>query len=115
MADEFNQIRGILSTHREPLLKRLNVVATGIGYKQTGGRKTAALCIICSVKKKVKADRLSAQDLVPTAVEGMPTDVVETGVIRAFQAPTGRSIQQPRSGKQQRCRNWRSHLAAGSV
>jgi hypothetical protein len=90
MADEFNQIRGILSTHREPLLKRLNVVATGIGYKQTGGRKTATLCIICSVKKKVKADRLSAQDLVPTAVEGMPTDVVETGVIRAFQAPTGR-------------------------
>ncbi len=90
MAEEFNQIRGILSTHREQLLKRLNVVATGIGYKQTGGTKTATLCIVCSVKKKLKADRLSVQDLVPTAVEGMPTDVVETGVIRALQAPTGR-------------------------
>jgi hypothetical protein len=90
MAGEFNQIRGILSTHREQLLKRVNVVATGIGYKQTGGTKTANLCLVCSVKKKVKADQLSAQDLVPTAVEGMPTDVVETGVIRAFQAPTGR-------------------------
>jgi len=90
VAGEFNQIRGILSTHREQLLKRVNVVATGIGYKQTGGTKTANLCLVCSVKKKVKADQLSAQDLVPTAVEGMPTDVVETGVIRAFQAPTGR-------------------------
>jgi hypothetical protein len=90
MAGEFNQIRGILSTHREQLLKRLNVVATGIGYKQTGGTKTANLCLVCSVKKKLKADQLSAQDLVPSAVEGMPTDVVETGVIRAFQAPTGR-------------------------
>lgn len=90
MAGEFNQIRGILSTHREQLLKRVNVVATGIGYKQTGGTKTANLCLVCSVKKKVKADQLSAQDLIPTAVEGMPTDVVETGVIRAFQAPTGR-------------------------
>lgn len=90
MADELNQIRGILSTQREQLLKRTNVVATGIGYKQTGGAKTSTLCIVCSVKKKVKADRLSAQDLVPSAVDGMPTDVVETGVIRALQAPTGR-------------------------
>jgi hypothetical protein len=90
MAEEFNQIRGILNTHREQLLKRLNVVATGIGYKQTGGAKTSTLCIVCSVKKKVNAAQLSAQDLVPTAVEGMPTDVVETGVIRALQAPTGR-------------------------
>jgi hypothetical protein len=90
MADEFNQIRGILSANREQLLKRLNVVATGIGYKETGGTKTSTLCIVCSVKKKVKANQLSAQDLVPTAVAGMPTDVVETGVIRVFQASTGR-------------------------
>ena len=90
MANEFNQIRGILNTHREQLLKRLNVVATGIGYKQTGGIKSSALCIMCSVKKKVKATQLSSQDLVPTAVEGIPTDVVETGIIRVFQAPTGR-------------------------
>jgi hypothetical protein len=90
MADEFNQIRGILSTHREQLLKRLNVVATGIGYKETAGKKTSTLCIVCSVRKKVKAGQLSSQDLVPTVVDGMPTDVVETGVIRAFQPPTGR-------------------------
>ncbi len=90
MANEFNQIRGILNTHREQLLKRLNVVATGIGYKQTGGIKSSTLCIMCSVKKKVKATQLSSQDLVPTAVEGIPTDVVETGIIRVFQAPTGR-------------------------
>jgi hypothetical protein len=90
MADEFNQIRGILNTHREQLLKRQNVVATGIGYKQTGGSKTSTLSIVCSVKKKVAAAQLSAQDLLPTAVEGLPTDVVETGVIRALQAPTGR-------------------------
>ena len=90
MANDLNQIRGVLSTNREQLLKRLNVVATGIGYKQTGGIKTSTLCIVCSVKRKVKAGQLSAQDLVPTVVEGMPTDVVETGVIRAFQAPTER-------------------------
>lgn len=58
MANELNQIRAVLSTNREQLLKRLNVVATGIGYKETGGIKTSTLCIVCSVKKKLKAGQL---------------------------------------------------------
>ena len=90
MADDLNRIQGILSVHRMQLLKRANVVATGIGYKQTGGTKTDALCIVCSVKEKVPASQLSGQDLVPATVDGTSTDVVQTGVIRALQAPTDR-------------------------
>jgi hypothetical protein len=90
MADDMNRIRGILDSHRKQLLKRANVVATGIGYKQTGGEKTDTLCIVCSVKEKVPASQLSGQDLVPTAVDSIPTDVLQTGVIRALQAPTDR-------------------------
>ena len=90
MADDLNRIRGILDSHRRQLLKRANVVATGIGYKQTGGEKTDTLCIVCSVKEKLLASQLSGQDLVPAAVDGTPTDVFETGVIRALQAPTDR-------------------------
>ena len=90
MADDLNRIRNILDSHRRQLLARANVVATGIGYKQTGGAKTETLCIVCSVKKKVPASQLSSQDLVPAAVDGSATDVVQTGVIRALQAPTDR-------------------------
>ena len=90
MADDLNRIQGILGSHRKQLLKRAYVVATGIGYKQIGGTKTDTLCIVCSVKEKVPASQLSGQDLVPAAVDGTPTDVVQTGVIRALQAPTGR-------------------------
>jgi hypothetical protein len=90
MADELNTIRGILKSNRENLLKRANVVATGVGYKETGGERSSTLCIVCSVKKKVDAAQLSGQDLVPAAVAGIPTDVVQTGVIRALQAPTDR-------------------------
>ena len=90
MADDLNRIRGILGSQRKQLLKRANVVATGIGFKQTGGVKTEALCIVCSVKKKVPPSQLTVQDLVPAVVEGAPTDVIQTGVIRALQAPTGR-------------------------
>ena len=90
MADDLNRIQGILSSQRKQLLKRAHVVATGIGYKQTGGIKTDTLCIVCSVKEKVPASQLSGQDLVPETVDSTPTDVVQTGVIRALQAPTDR-------------------------
>jgi hypothetical protein len=46
MADELNTIRGILKHNRENLLKRQNVVATGIGYKETSGTKTTTLSAI---------------------------------------------------------------------
>jgi hypothetical protein len=90
MADELNTIRGILKQNRENLLKRPNVVATGIGYKETNGTKTSTLSIVCSVKEKVEPASLAGQDLVPATVDGIPTDVVRSGVIRAQQAPTGR-------------------------
>jgi len=90
MAEDLSTIRGILSRNRDNLLKRTNVVATGIGYKETGGTKTATLCVVCSVKKKVAPSLLSDRDLVPATVDGTPTDVVESGVIRALQAPTDR-------------------------
>jgi len=90
MAGELSTIRGILRSNRENLLKRANVVATGVGYKETGGERTSTLCIVCSVKKKVDAGQLSGQDLVPATVAGMPTDVLQTGIIRALQAPTDR-------------------------
>ena len=90
MADDLNRIQGILGIHRRQLLQRSHVVATGIGYKQTGVTKTDTLCIVCSVTEKVPASQLSGQDLVPAVVDGTPTDVVQTGVIRALQAPTDR-------------------------
>jgi hypothetical protein len=90
MADDLNRIRGILNTNSNQLLKRANVVATGIGYKETGGAKTSEVSIVCSVKEKMPGSRLTGQDLVPRAIDGIPTDVVQTGVIRALQAPTDR-------------------------
>jgi len=90
MAGELSTIRGTLRRNREDLLKRANVVATGIGYKETSGTKTTTLCVVCSVKEKVAASLLSGQDRVPATVDGTPTDVVKSGVIRALQAPTDR-------------------------
>lgn len=72
------------------MLARTNVVATGIGYKTMSGIRGSALCIVCSVTRKVRAVELRPRDLVPPSIAGVPTDVVATGPIRAFQARTAR-------------------------
>jgi hypothetical protein len=82
--------RTALRAASRDLLTRANVVATGVGYKVTGGQRTETPAIVCSVERKRPAAELTARDLVPPTVEGVATDVVETGRIRSLQAPTGR-------------------------
>jgi hypothetical protein len=88
MSADITSVRNILDTNRNQLLGKANVVATGIGYKTTGGKKTDDISLICSVKEKLPRARLSFQDMVPATISGIPTDIVETGIIRALQSRT---------------------------
>jgi hypothetical protein len=90
MAEELSTVRETLKKNRDQLLTRANVVATGVGYKISAGQKTSTLSIVCSVTQKLAASQLSSQDMVPATLEGMPTDIVQTGRIRTLQAPTDR-------------------------
>ncbi|KPK92164.1 MAG: hypothetical protein AMJ94_05570 [Deltaproteobacteria bacterium SM23_61] len=90
MAAEITDLKNILRENRYQLLTRANVVATGIGYKFSAGQKTPALSIICSVTQKLPSSKLSAREMIPSSIGGLPTDVVQTGVIRAFQSHTAR-------------------------
>ncbi len=67
-----------------------NVVATGVGFKVTGGQATDAMSIVCSVTEKKAEGELNSSAIIPKTVDGVPTDVIESGVIKAFQDPTGR-------------------------
>jgi len=82
--------REVLRQARHGLLARPNVVAAGLGYKTVLGRREPTLSIICSVTHKVPVAELSLRDLIPPSIHGVPTDVVATGPIRAWQARTGR-------------------------
>lgn len=72
------------------LMQKPNVVACGVGYKEAAGQLTNELCVVVSVTKKVPVAQLAPSELVPKTVGEMPTDVQETGVIRALQSPTGK-------------------------
>jgi len=85
-----SQVKRVKETHVYDLLGRRNVVGVGLGYKVSGGIETDELSLVVSVTRKEETAALAAEDLVPQALDGIKTDVVETGVIRALQGPRDR-------------------------
>ncbi|MBA2245937.1 MAG: hypothetical protein H0W11_13355 [Gemmatimonadetes bacterium] len=90
MATQLQEVRRALEERRTDLLDRRNVVAVGVGRKVVEGRETDQLAIVASVIAKRPREALPASELIPPTVDGVPTDVVCTGPIFAFQNPTGR-------------------------
>ena len=78
------QARNVLRSHVRRLLAKRNVVGVGLGYKVTRGATTDELSLVVSVTQKLALSELSKSDLVPSTVDGVATDVVETGNLRAF-------------------------------
>ena len=70
--------------HENELLRKPNVVAVGVGFRTRRGQPTSEVCIVVSVTQKVPAARLKRGEVLPAALEDVPVDVVETGVIRAW-------------------------------
>lgn len=90
MNNEIESIRSVLKSSRSELMKKKNVVATGIGYKIRKGEVSARPAIICSVEKKVPKSALKAEDLISPEISGVLTDVVPTGPVSILQQRTSR-------------------------
>ena len=90
MNNEISKVKEILKTSRKRLSDNPHIVATGIGYKIVKGEKTSDLSIICSVKEKISDSKLLKKDMIASEFDGIPTDIIPTGVIRAFMPNTGR-------------------------
>lgn len=67
-----------------------NVVGYGKGLKVQAGRRTSKVAQVVLVTRKVEAQALAAGDLIPAEHDGLRTDVVEVGVLRALLARTDR-------------------------
>ncbi|MDZ7373925.1 MAG: S1 family peptidase [candidate division KSB1 bacterium] len=89
MATE-EQVRAVRARVQTELLRKANVVGVGIGYKEKGGQKTEEICLVVLVEKKLPREELAPEDLVPSVIEGVVTDVKEVGKIVAQQARTDR-------------------------
>lgn len=76
-----------------------NVVGVGIGEKVVGGVATGQLAVKVLVKEKQPLRLVTGEARVPESIDGVPTDVEQTGEIHAFRftarrrpAPCGVSI-----------------------
>ncbi|MDY7078110.1 MAG: hypothetical protein SXV54_14440 [Chloroflexota bacterium] len=78
------QARQVKEAYIYDLLGKCNVVGVGLGYKISQGVNTGELGLVVSVARKADPSALAATDLVPQVLDGVKTDVVETGVLRAF-------------------------------
>jgi hypothetical protein len=75
-------IKRIKREHEDRLLRKANTVSVGVGFKRRGGSFTNEMAIVVGVTKKKPADQLDPDDLVPPTIEGIQTDVIQTGGYR---------------------------------
>lgn len=77
MAPSEVEIRAAKNNNKDYLLQRANAVSVGVGRKND----TDELCLVVGVSKKVPEDQLDKQDVIPSQVDGIQTDVQEIGEI----------------------------------
>ena len=88
--NDLETVRQVKRASEAGLAGRANTVAVGVGYKVSNGVQTDELSVIVSVRRKLPRAQLTEAELVPAAVDGVRTDVIETGEIVAFQDPKAR-------------------------
>lgn len=79
----YDDVSSVKRRYERELLGRRNIRGVGIGYKMIAGRTTGELSVVVLATRKVRPiSALSSYDAVPVTLEGIKTDVLETGVIR---------------------------------
>jgi len=78
------EVRKVKENHEKELMKKYGVTGCAVGYKYIEGKKTNRLCIICYVKEKKTKEKLKKKDMIPKLIEGIPTDIVESGEFQAL-------------------------------
>jgi len=94
MTEQLAKAQRVKDAYVRDLLGKQNVVGVGLGHKISDGEDTGELSLVVSVTRKQPVSALSPRDLVPRALDDIRTDVVETGLLRAF--PNGPSELGPR-------------------
>ncbi len=87
---ERRQVVEVIERHKEAILAKPNVLGVGTGFKTRNGKQLGDLCVIAMVSQKIPRAGLDPSALVPVEVEGISTDVIQVGFLRALQERTDR-------------------------
>jgi hypothetical protein len=81
--DTYEAIAECCEKEQDALFEKQNVIGVGTGYKIKSGEDTGKPCIMVLVSQKLDPALLRAEDMVSEEIEGLKTDVLETGEIFA--------------------------------
>jgi hypothetical protein len=87
---EREPIRQAKEQSKAEILSKPNVVGVGVGFKEKDGKLTDEVVVVALVRDKVPKAGLKPRELVPQRVDGIQTDVIQVGEIRAQQSRTDR-------------------------
>ena len=85
-----DRVRQAKELNKKILMSKPNVVGVGVGEKVSAGGKTGENCVVVLVREKVPLASLTAGEIVPKDVNGVKTDVIQVGELRALQTRTER-------------------------
>lgn len=83
-------VRQTKQLHAQSIMAKDNVVGVGVGEKISKGEKTGELSVVVLVRKKLPPAGLTKDALLPPEFDGVKTDIVEVGELRALQSRTDR-------------------------
>lgn len=85
MIPDLDRVRTTKQQNLRHLITRRNVVGVGVGFKETSEGLTEDVAVVVNVAQKVPKAQLAESDKVPRDLDGVKTDVVETGRFLAGQ------------------------------
>ena len=83
------------SLFQNSLLQKANVVGVAVGYKEKKRNTNGDVALVVLVEQKKPLAALAAEDVVPSEVDGMKTDVYEVGYLRALNSMNPRQSFRP--------------------
>ncbi len=81
---EHDRAKQIMEQHKNELMSYPNVTGVGVGYRVKAGKRGSDICIRVYVIKKYPEKSLKEADILPSSIEGVPVDVIESGIIKAL-------------------------------
>lgn len=85
-APQTEQAKDAQARYEAVLLAKPNVIGVGVGYKESNGVVSDDLAVVILVEEKKPLAALQPEAMIPRELEGLKTDVVEVGYLRAQQS-----------------------------
>lgn len=91
MSSIFQKVIEVQTRFQEELLERQNVVGVAVGIRPESNEPA----VVALVQQKLPVAALSARDMVPKEIDGVPTKVIEVGYLQALSTINPRQTFRP--------------------